>query len=283
MFHGGFRPRVESRFTQFQRGRIMKINQSAKFSNPVKACGLSLAMTLVLGVVGTGLALVPKPAQAFYCSNCSNWFTQIPEYFAKIMHYGKEVAAWQQQAADMQQQLASIQNMFMSLGIQSGPEMNEVLLNYNVAERCGGPSMSSLLSSFRLNGNGDIYQQQRQVCANIQMVENTKFNETVRFLRDTHAATQTEFTRLQQMNRSAQNVGNSHKAEQSANEALYAQQARFKDWQSKMTAYDSYINTMRENQKLLAKIAMKGDRSTLATQALGQIGRTAILEAALSD
>lgn len=247
-----------------------------------KLYGLSFAMAATVSLFGAGAALWPRPAQAFFCANCSTWMTQIPEYIAKIAHYGKEVASWQQQARDMQQQLASMQNMFMNLGIQPGPQMEEVPLNYNVDKRCGGFSLSSLATVFNIDGSGDIYEQQKQVCASIQMMQNTKYNETVAFLRESYNATRGEFARLQQMHRAANNVGNSDKAAQSASEALYAQEARFKDWQSKMTAYDAYIGTMQENQKLLAQIAMKGDRSTF-NQALGQIGRTVILEQALQD
>lgn len=258
----------------------MNTNLSSK-KKSVRAGGLSFAMTVAIGMVGAGAVMMPRPAQAvaFFCANCSNWMTQIPEYAAKIAHYGKEVASWQQQARDMQNQIASIQNMFLTLGIQPGPQMDEVPQNYNVPERCGGFSPTSMMSSmFSVDGKGDIYQQQKEVCANIQMMQNTKYNETVRFLRDSYSATQSEFNKLQQMNRSATNLGNNAKASQSANEALYAQEARYKNWQSTMTAIDSYIATMRENQKLLAQTAMKGSKTN---QVLGQIGKTAILVGAL--
>ena len=126
----------------------MNTNLSSKRKS-VRAGGLSLAMTMAIGMVGAGAGMMPRPAQAvaFFCANCSNWMTQIPEYAAKIAHYGKEVASWQQQARDMQNQIANIQNMFLTLGIQPGPQMDEVPQNYNVPERCGGFNASSVMSS----------------------------------------------------------------------------------------------------------------------------------------
>lgn len=263
----------------FSKESKMNTNLSSK-KKSVRAGGLSFAMTVVIGLVGAAGTFAPRPAQAFafVCANCSNWMTQIPEYGAKIAHYGKELSAWRQQIAGMQAQIASIQNMFMTLGIQPGPQMDEVPRNYNVPQRCGGISLSTLTTVFNVNGSGDIYQQQKQVCANIQMMQNDKYNETVRFLRDSYQAVQTDFNMLRQKQASATNVGDSNKVAQDADAAIYKQKARYDDWQSRMIAYDGYIATMRENQKLLAQTALKGSKTN---QVLGQIGKTAILVGAL--
>lgn len=236
--------------------------------------GLSLAIALAIGVAGMATIFIPRPAQAFaiVCTNCSNWMTQIPEYAAKIAHYKKQVDA-------MKAQIASIQNMFLSLGIQPGPEMDEVPDNYRVAERCGGFSLSSLSTVLNINGSGDIYEQQKQVCANIQMMQNIKYNHTVKFLRESYYEMRKDFDALQQKQKSARTQGDAIVAAQDADSVFYKQEARYKDWQSKMQAYDSYIAIMQENQKLLAQMALKG---TKTGKLLGQIGKTAILEAALN-
>lgn len=246
----------------------------------VRAGGLSFAMTLAMAVVGAGGALYSRPAQAIFCPQCSTWFGDVLQWGKEIARWGKEANSWKSQVDSLKNQIASVQNMLMTLGLQPGPEMEEVPLNYNVAERCGGFNLSSLTTVFNINGSGDIYQQQKQVCANIQMMQNTKYNETVRFLRTSADEMRNDFNTLRNTQASANNVGNSNKAAQDADAAMYKQEARFKDWQSKMTAYDAYIGTMKENQRLLAQIAMKGSRTN---QVLGQIGRTAIMETALSN
>ena len=259
----------------------MNPKQSNKALKASVASGL---LTVAVGFAGLGGAMWAPPAQAIACANCATWITQLPEYIAKIQHYQKEADGWKAQVQGMTDQIASIRNMFMTLGLQAGPQMDEVPLNYNVAERCGGFSISSFArSQLSISKEGDIYQQQKQVCANIQMMNNVKFNETVKFLRDSNENMQRDFTNLQRQFGSSNNLGNNTKASQDADAALYAQEARFKNWESRMTAYDAYIGTMQENQKLLAQTALKGSKSSPEKQFLGQIGKTMILREALRD
>lgn len=238
----------------------------------------SLSFAMALGLVGVAGVFMPRPAQAIVCANCSTWVADLIEYGQKLVRWADDAAKWQQQIQGMQNQIAQIQNMFLSLGIQPGPQMNEVPQNYMVAERCGGITMSSLTQVLNVNGSGDIYQQQKQVCASIQAMQNTKYNETVRFLRDSSTQMQQDFTRLQQQYARATNLGNNTKASQDADAVMTKQKMRFDDWETRMKAYDAYIATMQNQQRLLAQIALKGSRTN---QALGQIGRTVILEQAL--
>lgn len=247
--------------------------------------GASIALGVTMGLAGAAAMFASPPAHAFFpvCANCHTWVTQIVEFAAKIPKYAQEASNWRTELKGVTDQLAAIDNMLVNLGIQSAPQMDEVPLNYQVAARCGGFSLSSLSRVFSIDKKGDIHQQQKVVCANMQMMRNVQYNETVRFLRDSHEGMQTDFSNLQRQFGSADNLGNNTKASQDAKAAMYAQKARFKSWQAKMKAYGSYITTMQENQKLLAQTALQGSKSSPEKQFLGQVGKTMILQEALRN
>lgn len=242
-----------------------------------------IAMALALSLTATGGLLAPNRADAWFASevtqilnNISLMTNQLQDY----AEYADNLNRWRQQAADMQRQIARLQNMALTLGIRPGQDLREVDENQNVAERCGGFNLSALTQIFNVNGSGDIYQQQKQTCANIQRMENTKYNETVRYLRSFADEANQDFRNLQNASRSSTDPGDLMKALQDSSNTLNKQEMQFKDFQNKMYAYDSYISVQRQNQKLLGQIALKGSRTN---QVLGQLGRTAILEAALSN
>ncbi len=249
---------------------------------PVRMRGLVLAIAFV-ATGSTGL-LTPQRAEAAWwasewtqvLNNVSLLTNQMQDYY----RYADDALKWKAQLDEMQKQIAQMQNAALTLGLKPGQDLTPVALDKNVAERCGGFSLSALTQIFNVNGSGDIYSQQKQVCANIQRMENTKYNLTVEYLKDYQNKVKDEFKLVSDMAKDSKNAGDLFKPMQDALLASQSQQNTTQDYNNRMQSYNSYIEIMRSNQKLLGQIALKGSRTS---QVLGQLGRTAILEAALSD
>jgi hypothetical protein len=157
-----------------------------------------------------------------------------------------------------------------------GADLSPVLMNHNVAERCGGFSISNLTKVFNLNGSGNIYEQQKEICANIQMMENMKYNATVEFLSKTAPAMEAELKDLDSRRNSSNENGN---VDANTNDALRmstSMDGRFKVWETQVKSYDAYIQTMQGTQKILAQGALKGKSGLLGT-----FVKTAALKGAL--
>ena len=243
--------------------------------------GLVLAITLSL-TASVGL-VVPNRANAWVASeftqvlnNVSLLTNQLQDYY----RYADDAMKWKSQLEEMQKQIAQLQNAALTLGLRPGQDLTPVPLDKNVAERCGGFNLSALTQVFNINGSGDIYQQQKQVCANIQRMENTKYNLTVEYLREYQDRVKDEFKAVSDKAKESKNAGDLVKPMQDALLASQSQKNMTDDYNNRIQSYNSYIDVMRNNQKLLGQIALKGSRTN---QVLGQLGRTAILEAALSD
>ena len=253
----------------------MNTSTSRGFSRrPVMA--LAAAVTLVLGFS----APVHK-ANAITVIDIPHIGVQGWEFFEQAERWRRTYRQYADAVASYQAQLKQIQNMFLTLGIKPGMELKEVAEDEYVEERCGsgqGFSLTALVKKvFTIDPNGDIQAQQRQICAAIQMMQNTKFNLTVKFLNDHVKQSTTEFKDLTDAASKANNIGDSNAVALDAQKTQVAQRNRMENYQNQMRAYDGYIEVMRENQRLLAQSALKPRDKKL----IGTLVKTATLQGAL--
>lgn len=240
--------------------------------------GLALSCILAMGnanaVFGVGDTVIEVGP-----SWIQHTLNQINTYLAQIEaagEYTEQAMRWRSTLSHYQQQLIRIQGIISGFGLPKGVDLTPVLLNYNVAERCGGFSISSLTKVFNLNGSGNIYEQQKQICANIQMMENMKYNATVEFLNKTAPEMEAELKTLDTRRNSSNENGS---VDANTNDALRmtaSMEGRFKVWETQVQSYDSYIQIMQSTQKILAQGALKGKSGLLGT-----FVKTAALKSAL--
>jgi len=205
---------------------------------------------------------------------------QINTYTQKIQdatEYGEQATRWSETLSHYQQQLVKIQGMVMTLGMEKGLQMQEVdAQRYMVAERCGGLDMKALTQVFNIDGAGDVYKQQRQICGNIQRAQNMKYNVTVRYMRDTIPELEKVLRQVEGERNGDNSKGNVDAIASKASQIENSLSLRYQNWQSQINTYDSYIETMTNTQKSLAQAALKGRQGVLGT-----FVKTAALKAAL--
>ena len=247
-------------------------NSSAKrkYRKPVLA---SLALMCSLAVGGANAIVFHDPIHTI-----QNIITQITQKSFDIAEYGEQAMRWQQTLSHYQQQLIRMQSLMMNFGLPRGQQMTEVPDDYMVREKCASSSfsLSSLTQVFNLNPAGNITEQQKAICANIQMTRNAKYNETVRFMRQTVPELETMLGQLKTQRDASNNQGNVEASNNNALQASNKLNVNFQTWSSRMQMYDAYISSMEENQKLLASLALKGENNPIGT-----LVKTGVLAGAL--
>lgn len=203
---------------------------------------------------------------------------------ADLAEYKETADRWTKTAKQYQQALVQIQAQMRAIGLPEGQPLVKVDPKYMVAETCGGQgmdfSLSGLLSTVGLSGDQDLKKRQQQICVNIRMMENRKYNESIDFLNDTvpsmEQALADIFKERTRNNDQGTVQGADSESLRTANDLAVATQK----WEGQMQSYDAYIEVLKVNQKLIAKTALKGDPSTRFVR---DIAKTAILAGALDQ
>lgn len=240
-----------------------------------RVVGFALSLSLAIGGASAQM-VVTDPMHTI-----QNILTQLQQMSTDVTEYTTQATRWQQQYAHYTQQLVKAKSMFTKLGLPEGVDLAPVAEDYLVGDRCrgagGGFSVSGLKQMLGLDPSGDLMKQQQQICANIQILENRKYNETVEFLKKTVPDLNQTLQSLKGMRDQSNDEGNLIKVSYDV-EALTADMSKsFTEWESRMNSYDAYIKAMQQTQKALTQIALKGKQSS----PLGTLVKTAALQAAL--
>ncbi|MCI1075446.1 hypothetical protein MOQ07_13475 [Stenotrophomonas maltophilia] len=197
------------------------------------------------------------------------------------LEYAAQVTRWNRTFQEYKNALVQIQGMINNFGLPPGATLERVPDDYMVADLCrtsAGFSAGSLLKKFVLDTSGDLYAQQQQLCVNIQMMENRKRNETVDFIEKTIPSINASLSEIMGWRGGAGgNLAGTLSAVNSdslrtANDISKLQQ----EWEARMRSYDAYQESMMANQRVLARVALKGKPGVIS-----QLVKTAALERAL--
>jgi hypothetical protein len=223
-------------------------------------------VTLVIGSPSIDATGMPVVDIANIIQATLNQINTYSARYQDVAEYSEQLMRWKRTLEQYQNQLIQIQGVVMAFGLPEGKPVTRVPDNYMVVERCGGGfSLSSLTQVFQINPTGNIIEQQKQLCANIQRMQNTKFNYTVDFFTQYAPKLQDELKQSETRRNSSNTQGNVAAADNDALRIGNTADANFQTWQANIQAYDSYIASMENNQRILAKAAMKGKESLLGT------------------
>ncbi|MDN8647626.1 MULTISPECIES: hypothetical protein [Stenotrophomonas] len=201
----------------------------------------------------------------------------------QTIEYGKEATRWKQikQQIDDARALFSAMNFLMNM--PQAQELKRVKEDYLVAETCGqdavGLSLTNLFDAVGFKADKDIKEQQKQICVNIRMMQNRKFNDSVDFMTTTSEEMEKALYENFMARLKSDKIGNVQAADSDAKRLGNQLQAMSQQWVGRMQAYDAYIAVMEANQNVIAQAALKGDpKKKLASDLV----RTAALKTALS-
>lgn len=208
---------------------------------------------------------------------------EIRSWIDDTTEYAKEAVRWDQ----MKQQIDELRAIFDAfnymVNLPDGQPMVKVDKRYLVKETCGQNteafSLKTLLSIAGIGDEEDIKSQQTQICVNIRMVQNQKYNDSVDFLEKTIAEAQDAMFKNFLSRKTSNKQGGVQAADSDTLRLGNELNMMAQQWATRMQSYDAYIATMELNQNVLAKSALKGNPKN---KMLGDLVQTAALKGALS-
>ncbi|WP_228886479.1 hypothetical protein [Stenotrophomonas rhizophila] len=202
--------------------------------------------------------------------------------FQDIAEFAKDNTRWIKLLREYTNALVTVQGIVNNFGLSPAATLTLVPNDYMVTESCGpatDTSLSGMFAYFVFDAHGDVKAQQRQICVNIRMMQNRKYNDSVMFIKETVPLMDQSLKAIQALRQSSQLLGNmtavNSDAVRTANDLAVQAQA----WQGRMQSYDAYIEVMEANQKVVAQAALKGDPTK---QLISDMVKTAALKTALS-
>jgi uncharacterized protein YukE len=231
-----------------------------------------------------GLLLV---CGAFSGNAPAQWIVEDPTAISKMVkEYIETAKRWKDQYEHYQQQLIKLKQLgfVASEFVDNFPERDA---DYGMEMACPGStgglptSIGDAFQQLAPDMKGDVVVEQRKLCQRIVLAENAKYNETVYMLK-TLIQRQRE---LQSVEWQRASVGTSQGALAANDNEIQRLLARttmdMEFWQTRITAYDKYIESLKWDSDQLAKCAMRGCESGFK-KLIGNVVQAAALKAALS-
>lgn len=232
------------------------------------------------------LAAAPAPraeAAVFHDAihTIQNILTQMLAYYQRSEEYRANAMRWAETIRHIQQEVIKITGFRSTLNIPLDEDLRPVAETRMVAELCGGGaafSISRLMSSFSIDPEGDLLEQQRDACRRIQIAKNRKYNATVTFMQTLKPQLEAELKRLEDRRDASSEKGNVDAAAYDAAAFNNKLKVEFEAWEMQMKGYDAYIESMEDTSRTLARLALKGKPNVVR-----DLIRTTTLKAALDQ
>lgn len=182
---------------------------------------------------------------------------------------------------DYESTLNTVRSLQAALTLPNGAPLSPVDENTHLVEaNCGeqgGGGVAGLIGSLTgLDLRGNVFAQQYDLCVKMQRMRNRQYNEMVTYLSTTVNSMQQMNNELTSVLSTARNSGDVMGATANALSASRKQAMANSEFETRMTAYNAYYQTQKQNQGSLAKGAMRGQPGLLRTVVDAAAMRTAL-------
>lgn len=199
------------------------------------------------------------------------------------------------QYTQMVTQYESMLSSLSSLNLNIIPTNNQLTLitdpSQQVNQACPGASMPGMaLSAIGMDPSivdGNIVTQQRAICAKIVLLQVDKYNTVATMLNHMNdyfsGLKQLAATTAQLVGAVANAIGNREALQNQTTQAQTALATEMANVEQHLRAVDATIATLKDQQSLLANVALKGSNATGPGSLTGQIIQAAAFSAAFSQ
>ncbi|WP_312708227.1 hypothetical protein [Stenotrophomonas sp.] len=259
----------------------MAVGNTARSGGRIKPRFAALAVGLALAFgAGAPTTAVAGGVPVF---DGAGWFETMMGRLQTMYEYVKDNTRWLAVLKQISDAMIEAYGIFKSFGLPPGAILTPVPEDYLVAESCGtgnGLSVDTLFSLFNFKPEGDWKVQQRQICVNIRMMQNRKYNDSVKFINDTIPSMDQLMTAINNLRKLGNLRGNVDAVNSDSLRTANELAVQAQSWQARMKAYDAYIEVMEANQRVVAEAALKGEPG--GKKFVSELVKTAALKAALS-
>ncbi|MGE7136125.1 hypothetical protein ACQKIE_00640 [Luteibacter sp. NPDC031894] len=218
-------------------------------------------------------------------NSLKNFYDQYGRWVETAQHYQEVMQHYTDQAAFWQTQLNKLQHLNFTL-FTLKHQFTEVDENFGVDVECPGRIakgglagvLDTALDKLIPDMNGDVLQQQQDICAMVVQAKNLKYNDTVRYLNYV-AEKGTEMAKAQSdlIGKIGQSSGNTANFTAQLTEFGQTLNTARAQWESNQKQADAQIDMLLTMQANLSRRAMAGSPSVLGT-----VVNTAALKAAFN-
>ncbi|WP_223495489.1 hypothetical protein [Stenotrophomonas indicatrix] len=250
-----------------------------KFLKPLaKVLGVSLALSAAnAGAFGPVQETGPALAQHFL-NQANTLASKIQEKTQFIKENANWLKDWNQTLQEYREALVKVQGIMNSFGLPEAAPLTPVAPKYLVAETCGtGAQLKDMLPSLVFDSTGDWKHQQTQICVNIRMMQNRKYNDAVDFMQKTGPSFLKSLDEIANFRFGSSRLGDMNAVANDSLRTANEMNASIQNFESRIKAYDAYIEVMEANQKIVAQQALKGKKGLAS-----DLVKTVALNAALS-
>jgi hypothetical protein len=248
-----------------------------KSRKPVRKTRLILVLPLAC-ILFAGNAL----SQGYPVYDNAVFLNDIKDFATTIEQYGKEVTQYEAVLQHYEQQLISMEHMsFLMPQMQN--TFTEIPADQGVDVACPGPSgvsgiIGGLLQMETPDMSQSITSSQLQICQQIVMRQNDKYNQTVKMINRLQTFYQPNVQSLSgQLDSVGTSEGAMNGAKGNAQINTAALDTEMNQWKAQIDADDKVIGMLQYNQSVLATKAMRGGNTIL-----GNVVQAAALKAAFS-
>jgi hypothetical protein len=233
------------------------------------ATALTLACSFHTEPAKAGLPVIDYTA---IINSLKNYYDQYGRWIQTTQHYAETVQHYAQTAAFWQTQFNKLQHLNFTL-FALKHTFTEVDSDFGADVECPGRVASSgvagvldkALSTLIPDMNGDVVQQQQNICVLIVEAKNDKYNDTVRYLN----FIQTKGAELAK----TQGLADATKGEMGSIAGLTSQIGEFgqtlesarTNWETNQKQIDAQIDMLLTMQANLSRRAMKGSPNIIGT------------------
>jgi len=233
------------------------------------SAGIAVAALAIALTCGTASAQVLVASPTITAGiTASNHADSALSYARQGLEYAKQLEQYEVQLQQYEQMVMKVRGLGSNVSIIPNKlqQINDPadLIAQNCPSPSGGSVVASVVTSIAsaFSPGDSITKSQQTICAKITTLQVDKYNKTVIILNELNQYGGT----LQQLNDLANEVTNVGNASNTTTQAatVSATMARsMSDWQTAIAGDDAIIKALKEQQEILAKVALNGHPTVL--------------------
>lgn len=248
------------------------MNVHIKGKNRGRTAGrrLSLLTALLTGFLAAGQAGAQIPV-----TDVASIAKQVFTSLERALEHVETIKKWKQQFDNFEKELTKFTTMLKLNGIDIRQDLKPRGLTDGVELACPSvaelPSFTEVFNILSLDENAEITKQQEKICVKIQMARNIRYNEMIKVLERIEKRAQDLEALKRKQETMSDDPGAMAGAMNNMSSFMSQTQIDMQYSQSVIESYDIYIASLQDDQRKLAKAAMRGKKTILGTVAQGLV------------